>query len=67
MLKEKKGGKMGKELEVTESTALQFVLVRDKTGKEFVCKLSDLKDPSTLSEKEKENCIENVKEYWNSA
>jgi hypothetical protein len=28
--------------EITESTATQFVLVKDKAGNEFVCKVSDL-------------------------
>jgi len=53
--------------EVTESTAMQFVLVRDKAGNEFICKLGDLTDPSNLSEEEKKKCIENVREYWNSS
>jgi hypothetical protein len=49
--------------EITESTATQFVLVKDKSGKEFICKISDLKDPSSVSEDEKKKCIENVEEY----
>lgn len=57
---------MNNKPEITESTATQFVLVRDKTGKEFICKLGDLKDASTLSEEEKKKCIENVREYWDS-
>lgn len=52
--------------EITESTATQFVLVKDKAGKEFVCKVSDLEDASTVSEEEKKKCIENVREYWDS-
>lgn len=49
-----------KKPEITESTATQFVLVKDAGGKEFVCKLSDLKDPSKLSDEEKKRCYENV-------
>ena len=48
--------------EITESTATQFILVKDKTGKEFVCKLTDLKDPSHLTEEEKKRCYENVED-----
>ncbi len=46
--------------EITESTALQFVLLKDAAGKQFVCKLSDLKDPSKLTDEEKKRCYENV-------
>ena len=41
---------MEKKPEMTESTATQFVLVTDKAGNEFICKLGDLKDPSAVSE-----------------
>jgi len=51
-----------KKPEVTESTATQFVLLRDKSGREFVCRISDLKDPSQLTEEEKKRCYENVEE-----
>lgn len=51
-----------KKPEITESTALQFVLVKDASGKQFVCKLSDLKDPSKLTEEEKKRCYENVED-----
>jgi len=57
---------MDKKPEITESTATEFVLVRDKAGNEFVCKLSDLKESSSVSEEEKDQCIENVREYWDS-
>ncbi|MBN1841445.1 MAG: hypothetical protein JW883_04070 [Deltaproteobacteria bacterium] len=57
---------MEKKPEITESTATQFVLVRDKAGNEFICKVGDLKDPSAVSEEEKRKCIENVREYWDS-
>jgi len=46
--------------EITESTATQFVLVKDASGKEFVCRLGDLKDPAKLTEEEKKHCYENV-------
>lgn len=46
--------------EITESTATQFVLVKDASGKEFVCRLGDLKDPARLTEDEKKHCYENV-------
>ncbi len=51
-----------KKPEVTESTATQFVIVKDKSGKEYVCKISDLKDPSQLTEEEKKRCFENVED-----
>ena len=53
---------MGKKPEITESNATEFVLVKDKSGKEFVCKLSDIYDASELTDKIKEKCIENVEE-----
>ncbi|NOX20237.1 MAG: hypothetical protein GXO99_03100 [Nitrospirae bacterium] len=51
-----------KKPEITESTATQFVIVRDKSGREFVCRITDLKDPSELSEEEKKKCFENVED-----
>lgn len=48
--------------EVTESTATQFVMVKDKTGKKYYCLISDLKDPSSLSDKEKQYCIGDFEE-----
>lgn len=51
-----------KKPEVTESTATQFIIVRDKSGKEFVCKITDLKDPSQLTEEEKKRCYENIED-----
>ena len=51
-----------KKPEITESTATQFVVVRDKSGKEFVCRLADLRDPSTLTDEDKKRCYENVEE-----
>jgi hypothetical protein len=51
-----------KKPEITESTVLQFVLVKDASGKQFVCKLGDLKDPSKLTEEEKKRCYENVED-----
>jgi protein-tyrosine-phosphatase len=51
-----------KKPEVTESTATQFIMVRDKSGKEFVCRITDLKDPSQLTEEEKKRCYENIED-----
>ncbi len=56
-----------KKPEITESTATQFVVVKDKSGREFVCRLSDLKDPSALSEEEKKRCYENVEDALKEA
>ncbi len=53
---------MEKKPEVTESTATQFIVVKDKSGKEFICRLSDLRDPSSLTEEEKKRCYVNVEE-----
>jgi hypothetical protein len=57
---------MSEKPEVTESTAMQFVLVKDSAGNEFICKLGDLKDSAELSDEEKKKCIENVREYWDT-
>ncbi len=51
-----------KKPEITESTATQFVLLRDAQGKEFVCRITDLKDPSKLTDEEKKRCYENVED-----
>ncbi len=56
-----------KKPEITESTATQFVIVRDRSGKEFVCRVSDLKDPSQLTEEEKKRCYENVEDALKEA
>ena len=53
---------MAKRTEITESNATEFVLVTDKSGNEFVCKLSDIYDASELTDKVKEKCIENVED-----
>jgi hypothetical protein len=66
IFEEMRGGEMSEKPEVTESTAMQFVLVKDSAGNEFICKLGDLKDSAKLSEEEKKKCIENVKEYWDT-
>lgn len=57
-----KENEMAKKPEITESNATEFVLVKDKSGKEFVCKLSDIYDASELTDKIKEKCIENIEE-----
>jgi hypothetical protein len=51
-----------KKPEITESTATQFVLLRDKQGKEFVCRIGDLKSIGDLTEEEKKKCFENVED-----
>jgi|GEM_PF-1173484 hypothetical protein len=48
--------------EITESTATAFVLLKDASGKQYVCRISDLRDPSQLTEEEKKRCYENVEE-----
>ena len=57
---------MSEKPEVTESTATQFVLVKDNAGNEFICKVGDLVDTAHLSDEEKKKCIENVQEYWDT-
>lgn len=47
-----------KEREINESTATQFVLVRDEKGKRYFCVADDLKDPRHVTEEEKKYCIE---------
>lgn len=46
--------------EVTESTATDFILVKDGAGNEFVCRIQDLKNPNSLSDEEKKRCYSNV-------
>jgi hypothetical protein len=48
--------------EISESTATQFVLLKDKQGKEFVCRIGDLKSMGDLTEEEKKRCFENVED-----
>lgn len=48
---------VNKQREINESTATQFVMVKDKSGKKFYCYVGDLKDPSSLTEEEKKFCI----------
>jgi hypothetical protein len=36
----------------------RFVYVKDKEGKEFVCKVADLKTPDELTEEEKAACFD---------
>jgi uncharacterized protein YpmB len=36
----------------------RYVWVQDKSGKVFVCKLSDLLDPADLSDEEKAKCLD---------
>ncbi|MEJ2181906.1 MAG: hypothetical protein P8Y66_00095 [Nitrospirota bacterium] len=56
-----------KKPEITESTATQFVLLKDAAGKQYVCKLSDVKDASKLTEEEKKRCYENVEDALKKA
>ena len=51
-----------KQREITESTATQFVMVKDKSGKKYYCHIGDLKDPSSLTEEEKKYCIGDLDE-----
>jgi hypothetical protein len=37
-----------------------FVWVKDKAGNEFVCAVSDLKDPKNVSEEDLENCMDDA-------
>jgi len=37
-----------------------FVWVKDKAGNEFVCSVSDLKDPKNVSEDDLENCMDDA-------
>lgn len=51
-----------KEREITESTATQFVPVTDSSGNKYYCLVSDLRDPDSLTEEEKQRCIPDTKE-----
>lgn len=48
--------------EITESNAGDFILVKDGSGKEFVCRIQDLKHPDSLSEEEKQRCYQNIED-----
>jgi len=48
--------------EITESNIGDFVVVKDKSGNEFVCRLQDLRDPASLNEEEKQHCYDNVED-----
>jgi len=37
-----------------------FVWVKDKAGNEFVCHVTDLKDPKDVSEEELKNCLDDA-------
>ena len=36
----------------------RYVWVKDNSGKVFVCRLADLKDPEDLTKEEKEDCLD---------
>jgi hypothetical protein len=38
----------------------QLVWVRDKQDNQFLCPLSSLRDPNTVSEDEKKNCVDDA-------
>ena len=37
-----------------------FVWVKDKAGNEFVCHVTDLKDPKNVSEEDLKNCLDDA-------
>ena len=37
-----------------------FVWVKDKAGNEFVCHVTDLKDPKNVSEEDLKNCVDDA-------
>jgi len=53
---------MAKKAQITESNATEYVLVKDKSGNEFVCRLSDIYDASELTDNIKSKCIENIED-----
>ena len=44
----------------TENTETLYVKVKDVAGNDFVCPLDELRDPSSLSDVEMENCVEDA-------
>jgi hypothetical protein len=44
-----------------------YVKVVDRSGKEYVCRLSALKDPNRATEEELKNCFDSVEEAFSDA
>ncbi len=44
-----------------------YVKVVDRTGKEYVCPLTALKDPNNATEEELKNCFDSVEEAFSDA
>jgi hypothetical protein len=38
-----------------------LVWVKDNEGNEFICQASSLKDPKSIGEEEKKNCVDSAK------
>jgi hypothetical protein len=43
-----------------ESQETLYVKVKDFAGNDFVCPLDELRDPTSISEAEMENCVEDA-------
>jgi hypothetical protein len=52
--------------EVTDESKT-YVKVVDRSGKEYVCPLTALKDPNNATEEELKNCFDSVEEAFNDA
>lgn len=44
----------------TENQETLYVKVKDMAGNDFVCPLDELKDPTSISDAELENCVEDA-------
>jgi len=44
-----------------------YMKVVDRTGKEYICPLSALKDPNNATEEELKNCFDSVEEAFSDA
>jgi hypothetical protein len=45
----------------------RYVRVVDRAGKEYVCRMSALKDPNNATEEELKNCFDSVEDAFSDA
>ncbi|MGO9566429.1 MAG: hypothetical protein ACLP5H_02700 [Desulfomonilaceae bacterium] len=50
-----------------ENKLTRYVKVVDRSGKEYVCPLSALKDPNHVTEEELKNCFDSVEDAFSDA
>jgi hypothetical protein len=50
---------------MTEAGTVPLVWVRDNAGNRFLCPLNALRDPNSVSEKEKKGCVDDASRLAN--